>query len=169
MSAGVPVETHAAFVPENPPAAVADINTRFSALRSVVPSPSDNVGSPSETCVDIPTTAISSPALSVSTISDLTSTELGDTGHGEGSENVRHDTFYFGDGDVEITCGGTAFRVHSSVISFSSSKLRDILSPTALANAPTPGWCPRITTPDTAEDFVILLKMIYTPELVSFH
>ena len=125
-------------------------------------------GSSSETFVNIPATALSSPTLSISTVSDLTPTELSrDTEPTEEQATTRHDTFYFGDGNVEIVCGGTVFRVHSTTISFSSSKLRDLLSPSALLNAPMPEGCPRVVFDDSAEDFVVLLKMIHTPGWVA--
>jgi hypothetical protein len=91
--------------------------------------------------------------------------ELGD-GIGGGSDQpipVRHGTFYLEDGNVEIVCGHTVFRVYSPVVSFSSSKLRDMLSPATLLNAPMPEGCPRIAFADSAEDFEVLLKMIHTP------
>ena len=95
-------------------------------------------------------------------MSDLTPTELGEVEQGQEQE-ASNDTFYFEDGNVEIVCGDSVFRVHSSVISFSSSKLREILSQSALLSSPTPEGRPRITISDNAEDFAMLLKMIYTP------
>jgi hypothetical protein len=110
------------------------------------------------------TGATSSPTLSISTISDFAPTELGeDIEHDEEEAAARHNTLYFEDGNVEIICADTIFRVHSSILSFSSTKLRDILSQPTLLHAPTPGECPRVTIPDSAEDFGILLKMVYTP------
>ena len=98
-------------------------------------------------------------------MSDLTQTELGqEIEKGQEEERVaRHDTFYFRDGNVEILCGEALFRVHSSIVSFSSSKLGDLLSESALPNLPTPEGPPRITLTDSAGDFAILLKMIYKP------
>ena len=106
-----------------------------------------------------PAGTVSSPTLSISTVSDLTPTELGEIEQ----TTARHDTFYFEDGNVEIMCGDTVFRIHSTVIGFSSPKLRDILSPSELLHAPIPEGRPRITISESAEDFEILLKMIYTP------
>ena len=117
--------------------------------------------------VNIPATALSSPTLSISTVSDLTPTELDEEiEHIEAQTTTRHGTFYFEDGNAEIVCGDTVFRVHFTVISFASSKLRDVLSPSTLLNAPMPEGCPRIVFDDCAEDFAILLKMIYTPAYV---
>ena len=84
----------------------------------------------------------------------------------EEQTTIRHDTFYFEDGNVEIMCEHTVFRVHSTIISFSSSKLRDILSSSTILNASMPEGCPRISFTDSAEDFGVLLKMIYIPEYV---
>ena len=120
-----------------------------------------------DTFIDIPSGAVS-PTLSISTVSDLTPTELGEEIEpGEKQTTTHHDTFYFEDGNVEIVCGDTIFRVHSTIISFASSQLREILSQPALLDAPTPEGRPRITTSDSAEYFGMLLKMIYTPGFVS--
>ena len=117
----------------------------------------------SQTFTDVPVSSFSSPTFSISTVSDLTPTEL-EIGHSEEQATTRHDTFYFEDGNVEIVCGDTVFRVHSTTISFSSPKLRDILSPSSiLLNASMPEGCPRVAFTDNTEDFAVLLKMIYTP------
>jgi len=101
-------------------------------------------------------------------MSDLTPTELGEIEDDQGPA-AGHDTFYFEDGNVEIECGDTIFRVHSTIISFSSSELRGILSQSALLNGPTPEGRPRITISDSAEDFSTLLKMVYTPGFPPRH
>jgi len=164
MTTEVPaeVETPVAFTPQDLPIAI-DISIRSSTLYNIEPSsiPHPPTGDR--------TTAPSSPTLSISTVSDLASTELGDD-IGEGSDErmvTRHETFYFEDGNVEIVCGHTLFRVHSTTVSFSSPKLRGILSQSALLHAPMPEGCPRTTLSDTAQDFGVLLKMIYTPGQVS--
>ena len=111
------------------------------------------------------TTAVYSPTLSTSTASDLTPSESDEDTREGGDERIliRHKTFYLEDGNMEIVCGHTIFRVHSPIVSFSSPTLRNILSPSALCNAPTPEGCPQIIFKDSAEDFAVLLKMIYTP------
>ena len=113
-------------------------------------------------------TAASSPTLSISTISDLTPSESDDEiGEGDGERiHTPHETFYLEDGNVEVVCGHTIFRIHSPIVSFSSSKLRDMFSPSMLVNAPMPEGYPRILSKDSAEDFAVLLKMIYTPGCV---
>jgi len=123
---------------------------------------------PSEAFVDVRVSTASSPTLSVSTISDITSTELDDDiGEGGGElTTTRHETFYFEDGNVEILCEHTVFRVHSTTISFSSPKIREILSQSAPLHVPMPGGCSRIVFKDSTEDFAVLLKMIYTPGYV---
>lgn len=94
-------------------------------------------------------------------MSNLTSVEVGKE---PGDQNVvRHDPFYFRDGNVEILCGTALFRIHSSIVSFSSSKLDELLSESALLDAPAPEGRPRITLADSAGDFAILMKMIYKP------
>ena len=165
----VEVETPVAFVPQDLPVTTIDIELPSSILQDIkLPSVLHHVQSSSETFVDVPDGTISSPTLSISTISELTPTELGEEiEYSDEQTAARHDTFYFEDGNVEIMCGHTLFRVHSTIISFSSSKLRDILSPLALLHAPTPEGRPRITISESAEDFGILLKMIYTPGWAS--
>ena len=167
VNAGVPaeVETPVAFVAQDLPAINIDVRIPSSILQDIEPpSALHDTESSSEPFVDVPAGMTSSPTLSISTISDLTPTEFGEeTEPGEEQAAARHNTFYFEDGNAEIVCGSTLFRVHSTVISFSSFKLQDILSPSALLHAPTPEGRPRITISESAEDFGILLKMIYTP------
>jgi len=152
-------ETPVAFAPQDLPITI-DIG--------FPPSIFHNVESSSDSFTHDRIATVSSPTLSISTVSDLTPTELGDDIEEGGDERkaTHHETFYFEDGDVEIVCGDTVFRVHSTTVSFSSQKLRGILSKSVLLHAPTPEGCPRITAPDTAQDFSVLLKMIYTPGCV---
>jgi hypothetical protein len=163
------IETPIAFVPQDLPAATIDIDTPSSTLQDIVPSSIlYDVESFPETFVEVPAGAPSSPTFSISTISDLTPTELDEDIGDSGAERIaaRHDTFYFEDGNVEIVCEQTIFRVHSTILSFSSPKLRDTLSSSTL-DAPMPEGCPRIVVKDRSEDFAVLVKMIYTPGWVS--
>jgi hypothetical protein len=164
VSAGV--ETTVFFVPRDLYAAP---SPTLQAAESV--SASTGVAPPPETPVDVNVSAGSSPTLSISTVSDMIPTELGDdVGEGSGERmNTRHDTFYFEDGNVEIVCGDTVFRVHSTIISFASTKLRDIFSQLLRIHPQIPEGCPRIIIilDDDAEDFATLLKMIYSPGWVS--
>ena len=159
------VDAPVAFVPENLPAATTNTNFPSSILRSIAPpSVLQDVEYPTET-FDISATTASSPTLSISTVSDLAPTEFGDD-TGEGSDEqipTRHETFYLEDGNIEIACRHTVFRVHSLIVLFSSPNLRDMLSPSTLLNAPVPGGCPQIVFKDSAKVFAVLLKMIYTP------
>jgi len=111
--------------------------------------------------------ACSSPS-SVSTISDWTPTEFDEYIEESSGKRIpaRHETFYLEDGNVELVCGQTVFRVHSPIVSLSSPILREMLSPSALLSAPMSEGCPRIISKDSAEDFGVLLKMIYTPGYV---
>ena len=113
-------------------------------------------------------TAASSPVSSISTVSDLTPTDFDeDIGEDSGERIPTHrDTFYLEDGNVEIVCGQTVFRVHSSIVSFSSPILQDMLSSSTFS-APMSKGCPRVVFKDSAEDFAVLLKMIYTPGYIS--
>jgi len=160
------VETPTASVPQDlPPTHTQSVDVPPSSiLQAIEPlSMLRDLELPSETFVNIPSAAVSSPTFSISTVSDLTPTELSEDIEDDSDADVHHDTFYFEDGNVEILCGHTLFRVHSTTISFSSPKLRDILSHSALLRAPAPEGRPRITVTDTAQDFAVLLKMIYTP------
>ena len=123
---------------------------------------------PSAEFTDDRIASVSSPTLSISTVSDLAPTELDDDIGEYGGDRmyVRHETLYIGDGNVEVVCGHTIFRVHSSVVSFSSPTLRDVFSPSTLPKSPMPEGCPRIVLKDSAEDFSVLLRMIYTPGYV---
>jgi hypothetical protein len=177
VTAEVPgeIETPIAFVPQELPTAAIDIDAPHLTSQTIVPpSILQAIELPSilrdtdsfpEAYVEVPTGTPSSPTLSISTISDLTPSELDeDLGEGGGERTfARHETFYLENGDVEIVCGHTIFRIHSITVSFSSQKLRDILSRSALLHAPMPEGCPRISVVDTAEDFAVLLKMIHTP------
>ena len=75
-----------------------------------------------------------------------------------------HDTFYLDDGSVEVLCGKTLFRVHTSTLSFHSPVLRQMLSPANLTAAESPNGCPRIVSSSTPTDFVTFLKVVYLPE-----
>ena len=166
MAAEVPVEIGMGpitFVPQDLPTAATGIDIPPSILQAIL----NDAESPSETFVSIPATAPSSPTLSISTISDVAPTEfVEEIGRSGEQATTHHDTFYFEDGNTEVVCGDTIFRVHSSTVSFSSPKLRDVLSPSTLLGAPSPGGCPRIFFTDSAEDVAVLLKMIYTPGYV---
>jgi len=163
------IGTPIAFAPNNLPTIVG-LDIPSSILQSIVSLPSlQDAECFSETSANTPTTATYSPTLSISTISDLSPTELGEeTGHTGEQTTTRHETFYLEDGNVEIVCGHTIFRVHSPVVSFSSQNLRVMFSPSKLLNTPTLDGCPRIVFTDSAEDFAVLLKMIYTPGYVPF-
>ena len=160
------VDTSVAFVSQDLPTADIGIEIPFSILQDIRSASAlhDTNSSPEAAIITTPASLVSSPALSISAMSDLTPTELGEIEQEEGREQTAgHDTFYFEDGNVEIACGDTIFRVHSTIVSFSSSQLREILSQSTLLNALTPEGRPRIPVSDSAGDFAMLLKMIYTP------
>jgi len=159
------VETPIASAPKDLPTAV-DIGVPCSLLQDIesLSSLHGPESSPNPFTDDrIP--AVSSPTLSISTVSDLSPTEFDDYfGEGDGERiYTHHEAFYIEDGNVEIVCGHTIFRIHSSVVSFSSPNLRDTFSSSTLLKAPMPEGRPRIFFKDSAEDFTVLLKMIYTP------
>ena len=156
--------TPAAFTPRDLPAAISvEIPCPTSQPDAESPSAFGDANSSPNPFAATPTGPIS-PTLSVSTASDFTSTDLDEkTELNGGPKATPHDMFYFEDGDVEITCGDIVFRVHSSVVSFSSPKLRDVLSQPTRLGAPTQRGCRWVTISDSVEDFATLLRMIYTP------
>ena len=171
-TAGAPAEvgTPVAFIPRDLQTAAINIDIPSSILQGIMPPPIvHDVEPPSDTSANTRVGSVSSPTLSISTVSDLTPTELGeDIGEGSDEQTItRHETFYFEDGNVEIVCEGTVYRVHSTIISFSSPKLGEIISQSALLHAQTLAGPPRISFTDSAADFSVLLKMIYTPGWVS--
>ena len=128
------------------------------------------------------TSVTHSPSISISTLSDFTAADVSDdespthpaitdTSDEELPTNptaaTPHGTFYLEDGNVEVLCGNTIFRVHTTILSFHSPALRRMFDPTNLAVAESPNGCPRIPSSDTAKDFATLLKMIYFPGSVS--
>ncbi|KAF9646653.1 hypothetical protein BDM02DRAFT_2982782 [Thelephora ganbajun] len=156
-------ETPVAFVPQDLPTTHIGVDVPSSALQDIEHlSELQGIDSPSDAFIDVQASTVSSPTFTVSTISDFTPTELGED-IAEEQIPTRHETFYLEDGNVEIVCGRTIFRIHSPIVSFSSSRLRDMLSRSTLLDAPMPEGCHRIVSKDSAEDFAVLLKMIYTP------
>ena len=117
----------------------------------------------------VPVTPVTqSPSISIATLSDFT---LADTEDDEPPVEpttvTPHDTFYLEDGNVEVLCGNTLFRVHTNIFSFYSPALRQMFSQPSLATADSPNGCPRILSSDTATDFATLLKTIYLPGSVA--
>ena len=74
-----------------------------------------------------------------------------------------HETFNFEEGNVEVLCGNTLFRVHTGILFLHSPAFRQMFSRTSLDAAGSPNGCPRILSSDTATDFATLLKIIYLP------
>ena len=164
------VETSVAFTPQDLPTTI-DIVIPSPILQAIeTSSVLHHPEPPPDVLTDDRIPTISSPTLSISTISDLAPTEFDeDIGEDSGEQiPTRHETFYLEGGDVEIVCGHTIFRVHSPIVSFSSPNLRDMLSSSTLLSAPMPEGCPQVVFKDNADDFAVLLKMIYTPGWVVF-
>ena len=128
------------------------------------------------------TPIIHSPSISIATLSDFTIADASDDESGIDSSianpsddelpidptaTVPHKLFYLEDGNVEVLCENTLFRVHTSVLSMRSPALRRMFAQDCLAAAESPNGCPRILSSDTATDFTTLLKVIYLPECVS--
>ena len=123
------------------------------------------------------TPASHSPSISIATLSDFTVADVSDDESligtvADASDDellvdptavVPHETFYLEDGNVEVLCGNTLFRVTVSTLSFHSPALRQMFAQTNLAMAESPNGCPRILSSDSAKDFATLLKVIYLP------
>ena len=112
----------------------------------------------------VTTPVTQSPSVSIATLSDFTITDASDDESPVDPMSLTpHDTFNFEDGNVEVICGCTLFRVHTSVLSLHSPVLRQMFTRANLAAAELPNGCPRILSSDTATDFAVLLKIIYLP------
>ena len=132
-----------------------------------------------ETDAEIPASPVTqSPSISIASLSDFTIADASDdespidTTITDASDNepsieptatAPHETFYLQDGNVEVLCGHTLFRVHPTILSFHSPALRQMFAQTNLDTAASPNGCPHILSSDTATDFTTLLKMIYLP------
>ena len=127
------------------------------------PPPLESVTTP-EPDTDPASPVTQSPSISIAALSDFT---VADTSDDESPVDptaiTPHGTFYLEDGNVEVLCGNTLFRVHTSILSFHSPALRRMFAQATLATAESPNGCPRISSTDTARDFATLLKMIYLP------
>ena len=125
---------------------------------------------------------IQSPSISIATLSDFTIADtsgaespvdfsIADTSDDElptdPTATVPHKFFYLEDGNVEVLCENTLFRVHTSILSMRSAALRRMFAQSSLAVVESPNGCPRILSSDAATDFTTLLKVIYLPECVS--
>ena len=117
----------------------------------------------------IPTSPITkSPFIGITTLFDFVTADPSDDELPiDTTAATPHETFYLDDGNVEVLCGNTLFRVHTSTLSFHSPTLRRMPSQASLAMAESPNGCPRIPSSDTPKDFATLLKVIYFPGSVA--
>ena len=147
------------------------------------PPPEPVTSAETDTAPTSPATpAAQSPAISIATLSDFTTADISDDESPtdppisdtlddelpiDPTTIAQHKTFYLKDGNVEVLCGNTLFRVTASILSFHSPVLRRMVTRTSLATTESPNDCPRILSSDTATDFTTLLKMIYFPGFVT--
>jgi len=115
----------------------------------------------------VPESLVHSPSISISTLSDFTIADTSDDIPTDPTTITPHDTFYFEDGNVEVLCGNTLFRIHTSILSFHSPVLSQMFAKASMAAAESPNGCPRILSSDTVTDFATLLKVIYLPEYAT--
>ena len=141
----------------------------------IAPEPCTTPASPA-------TPATQSPSISIAALSDFTIPDAPDDEPPTGPTFADifgnepfvdatgiglHETFYLEDGNVEVLCGDTLFRVHASTLSFHSAALRRMFAQTSLVAAESPNGCPRILSSDPSTDFVTLLKIVYLPEYAA--
>ena len=111
--------------------------------------------------------ATHSPSISITTLSDFEVADILDDEIPTDPTTVTpHDTLNFEDGNVEVLCGNTLFRVHTSILSLHSPALRQMFAQASLVTAESPNGCPRIPSSDKATDFAMLLKTVYLPGYV---
>ena len=127
------------------------------------PPPLESVTTP-EADINPESPVTQSPTISIASLSDFS---LSDTFDDElptnPMEETPHEDFYLEDGNVEVLCGSTIFRVHTTILSFHSPVLCRVFSQADLAAAESPNGCPRIRSSDLAKDFTTLLKAVYLP------
>jgi len=172
-----PPNRSARFVPSQPISpTITDLCPPREAIAYIttaeLPSPTSSATSKPATAPETDTVPASpvtqSPSFSVSTLSDFTIADISDDESPiDPTAITPHGTFYLEDGNAEVLCGKTLFRVHTSILSFHSPALRQIFAQTSLASAESPNGCPRISSSDTATDFAALLKMIYLPGYIT--
>ena len=113
-------------------------------------------------------TVPASPSISIATLSDSSVAATSDEELLiDPIATVSHEIFYFEDGNVEVLCRNTLFRVHTSILSLHSPVLRRMFAQPNRAAVEAPNDCPRILSSDTAADFTTLLKIIYLPGSVA--
>ena len=143
------------------------------------PPPLELVSAPESDIIpaSLVTSVTQSPSISITTLSDFAITDtddqsiidptIADASDDEAPVDLTatapHETLYFEDGNAEVLCGNTLFRVHTTILSLHSPVLRRTFTRTNLAAAESPNGCPRIIASDTPEDFATLLKTIYLP------
>ena len=131
-------------------------------LQVTMPPPTEPAAAPeTETVPESPVTR--SPSISIATLSDFTTADISDAEF----PVDPHNTFYLEDGNVEVLCGNTLFRVHPTILFFHSPALRQMFAQPNLASVESPNGCPRILSSDTAADFAALLNMIYLPRYAA--
>ena len=179
-----PAATNQADPPATPVATSLGLPNRDTEPQIPQPPPPEPVTVPeTSTIPEYPVTpVVQSPSISIATLWDFTIADASDDESPtsptftDASDDepppdptaiTPHETFYLDDGNVEVLCGNTLFRVHVSTLSFHSPALRRMFAQTNLAAAESPNGCPRIPSSDTAKDFSTLLKMIYLPGFVT--
>jgi hypothetical protein len=140
------------------------IPTRHLEPQLFQPPPEPIVLSETDTIAGSPVPQSPSISITTSALSDLTVADTSDDEPPLDSATITpHDAFYLEDGNAEVLCGNTLFRIHAGVMSFHSPVLGQMFAKANLADAESPNGCPRIPSSDTVTDFTTLLKVIYLP------
>jgi len=77
------------------------------------------------------------------------------------TEIARHPEFYFSDGSVVLIVERTAFRVHQSVLARHSEVFSGMWGMPQPKQADLYDGCPCVELPDSVNDFVDVLRVIY--------
>jgi len=128
------------------------------------PPPLEPVATTLETDTIPGSPVLHSPSISITSLSDFVVANTSDDESPiDPTAITPHDTFYLEDGNTEVLCGNTLFRVHAGALLFHSPVLSQMFTKSNLVTAESPNGCPRILSSDTAMDFATLLKVIYLP------
>ena len=158
-SLGLPSRVLEPHAPQPPPLEPATASTHESPVTPITRSPSPSIASLSDfTVADTSDGGTPTDSMFEDTSDDEPPIDP--------TAVVPHDTFYLEDGNAEVLCRNTLFRVHTTILFFHSPTLRRMFAQTNLATAESPNGCPRILSADSARDFSTLLKMIYLPGFV---
>jgi len=125
------------------------------------PPPLESVTTPEIDTIPV-SPVTQSPSIYITTLSDSTITDSSDDESSiDPTAVITHDAFYLEDGNAEVLCDDTLFRVRTSVLLLHYPVLSRMLAKANLAIAESPNCCPRILFSDTTTDCATFLKDVY--------